>query len=349
MHGMGDCLHQRAVLRQILREHTVTLETSWASMYHDLIGEGLTLVRRPVGLRTQSKNQNREAHLFGDKQPKFDRAMRISYGGAQVLRTKSGTVLEAMCNVAGVSYSEADYRLPVPEVWTAALQRLPWWRAYAAQDKPLCVYRPLVARPEWKGSIRRNADPESYATLFNSIRHGFFVVSVADLEPAREWIIGPELAADVALHKGELSFELLAALFKEASLVYTSSGFAAILAPAVGASCVNVVGGYEHSGAHASGLKFAPMIAFGPQPPCTCFSSQCHKPCQIAIDVEAALPQLREFVLHNAKGLWTLEAPAPIRAAPLALPDPSLPPTHPLHQALLRQMRAAAWAKGHTA
>lgn len=358
---MGDCLHQRAVLRQLLRAHTVTLETSWASMYHDLIPEGLTVVRRPVGLRTQNKNQNREAALFSNRQPKFDRSVRIRYGGTEVMRTKSQTVLEAMCNAVECDYGSADYRLPVPQVWTDALRDgQPWWAEYANQQKPLLVYRPLVARPEWKGSIRRNADPTSYARLFAQIRDAFFVVSVADLEPGREWLVGPELRADVALHKGELNFELLAALFKEATLVYTSSGFAAILAPAVGTPCASIVGGYEHKGAHDSGMKFAPFLSLGPSVPCTCFSSQCRRPCQTEIDMSDALPQLQQFLLHNVGGVWAIPparnladvydlVPDSATSAPPPPAQPFPPLAHPNHSIMLKQMRAAAWAKGHRA
>ncbi len=36
MHGMGDCIHQRAVIRQLLDRHEIWLETSWPQIYHDM-------------------------------------------------------------------------------------------------------------------------------------------------------------------------------------------------------------------------------------------------------------------------------------------------------------------------
>src|SRR6202000_3318624 len=207
------CLHQRAILRQLMPRFDVTLETSWAAMYHDLVAEGLTLVRKPVALRTQTKNAVREAATFSNRRTSHNMTLRVMYHGAQVMATKSKTVLEAMCDVTGTDYQTADYRLPIPDQWFQSPILDDIWRARWHSGKPLLVYRPLVSRPEWKGSAARNADPASYAELFASIRDEFFVVSVADLEPGREWIVGPQLKADMSFHSGELVFETLAALF----------------------------------------------------------------------------------------------------------------------------------------
>ncbi len=43
MFGIGDCIGQRAMLRELMKTHDVWLETYYASMYHDLIAEGLNL------------------------------------------------------------------------------------------------------------------------------------------------------------------------------------------------------------------------------------------------------------------------------------------------------------------
>lgn len=296
MHGMGDCIHQRAVLRQLMQRHTITLETSWAALYHDLVGRDLTLTRRPVALRTQSKNQEREASKFAPGRHPAGPAIRISYGGAQVVKTDSKTILEAMCIATGTSYAEADFRLPVPDAWHAEMFKTLGSLPLIAAERPWLVYRPLVARPEWRGSIARNADPDCYAKLFQAIRDTFFVISVADLEPGREWVIGPELHPDMAFHRGELTFETLAALFNQADLVFTSSGFAAILAPAVGTPVISVTGGYESVACHTGGARFAPYLGIGPKVECSCWTSQCRQPCDKSIDMETAEARLREFL-----------------------------------------------------
>lgn len=296
MHGMGDCLHQRAVLRQLMQKYAVTLETSWASLYHDLVAEGLVLVRVPVGLRTQTKNANREAELFRAARTYNTQGLRIRYGGAEVMQTESKTVLEAMCNATGTDYAYADYRLAIPDAWTQGLFAKLGDLPDRAFTHPWLVYRPLVGRHEWRGSIARNADPASYTKLFQILRDTFFVISVADLEPGREWLVGPQLKADKTFHQGELVFETLAALFKHASLVYTSSGFAAILGPAVGTPTISVVGGYESTGCHSSGARFAPYLAIGPRVECGCWTSQCRQACDKSIDMDAADARLRKFL-----------------------------------------------------
>jgi len=297
MHGLGDCLHQRAVLRQLMQRYVVTVETSWPSVYHDLIANGLKVTRRPVGLRTQAKNASRESEsdLFSPRHPSVRGGMRIFYGAGQIRQAQSRTILEVMCDVTSTNYEQADYRLPIPDDWTSRLFRklgpLPTnW------TKPWLVHRPLVARHEWKGSIARNSDASAYNELYASIRDRFFVVSVADLEEGREWIVGPPADADIILHKGELVFEELAALFKHADMVFTSSGFGAILGPAVETPTVSIIGGYESIGCHDSGKKFAPYLAIGPINECGCFTSACTRACDKTIDMSAAQPALLDFV-----------------------------------------------------
>jgi hypothetical protein len=303
MHGMGDCLHQRAVLRQLMQRYSITLETSWPSIYHDLIEEGLCVTRRPVALRTQTKNASRESEcvLFSPRHAFARGGVRISYGADQILGSKSKTILEAMCDATGTDYEQADFRLPVPRVWEAALWEKLGPLPARAEQYPWLVYRPLVARHEWKGSIARNADPAAYEELFASIRDKFFVVSVADLEDGREWLVSPSgPAPDLALHKGELVFEEMAALFAQANMVFTSSGFAAILGPAVETTTVSIVGGYESTGCHDSGKKFAPYLAIGPVRECGCWTSVCKRACDKTIDMSVARSALLDFVEKNA-------------------------------------------------
>jgi|ERR1017187_6351564 hypothetical protein len=303
MHGLGDCLHQRAILRQLMRTRDVTLETSWPAIYHDLIAEGLHVSRRPVALRTQTKNASRESESakFSSRHQFVRAGMRIAYGGGQVLDTPSKTVLEVMCNVTGTSFAEADYRLPIPLEWFDQLQKIiPDWTQKG--PKPLLVYRPLVARPEWRGSMARNADPGAYNELLNSIRDKFYVISVADLGDGAEWIVGPDAKADLSFHKGELVFEALAALFKLADLVFTSSGFPAILGPAVGTPTISVVGGYEDYRCHDSGAKFSPYLAIGPRAGCSCWTSACRKVCDKSVDLDAAKEKINAFVSQTCRG-----------------------------------------------
>ena len=175
MHGLGDNVHQRAIIRALLkRDYQIALETSWPCVYHDL---PIRFIRRPVALRTQLKNAIREIDKFSAAVPAHHggRSIHISYNRGTISGLPSGTVLEAMFASAGIQpdYAEADYSLPIPVSWvTDAYAFSSKWTG----TKPVMIYRPLVARPEFRGSGIRNANPDQYAELITMVRDSFFVV-----------------------------------------------------------------------------------------------------------------------------------------------------------------------------
>ena len=290
MHGMGDNLHQRAVVRQLMERHEVWLETPWPSIYHDLVGRGLRLVSRGSPLRTQAKNAEREAARYSSEPvPRHARVIRVHYPPAEVRR--QGSVLRAMLAACRLDPSETDFRLPVPNAWLDLAEvRLDSWGRPA---KPLMIYRPLVERKEWGGAGPRNPDIDAYHELYAAIRDKYFVVSVADIEPGAEWLVSFEPDAEVKLHAGELVFEELAALFSIADLVFTAPGFPVVLSQAVGAKHVAVFGGYERPYSFSSGLRFAKQLAIAPVRSCDCFRHD--HGCDKRIDMTTALPRLKEF------------------------------------------------------
>lgn len=289
MQGMGDNLHQRALVRQLMQQNVVYLDTPWPSAYHDLVGPRLHLVP-PVAttLRTQAKNVAREAAKYDTpKAPRQVRMVRTWYTGEDVRR--EGSILAAMVKNAGCTMP-ADFRLPVPQEW---LDTIDAYIGMWAPTKPIMVLRPLVERTEWAGCAGRNPDFTAYLQLYLWLRSHYFVISVADLVPGKEWLVQDSMQADVELHQGELSFELLVALTKRAALVYCSAGFAPILAQAVGTPVVCVFGGHESSMTIKDGVGFAPTLGIDPIVPCSCFD---HKHThQKAIDLSKAFQDLYDF------------------------------------------------------
>lgn len=284
MHGLGDNLHQRAVLRALLPRHPdLWLETPWPAVYHDL---PVKLAPVATRLRTQAENVRRELKRYHGRLPAQAPGHRIWYAQDQV--RAQGGFLAAMCAASGVP--PGDFSLPVPPAWTArAMDRL---TAAGWRGEPVMVYRPLVERTEWPGCAARNPDPVAYVALFESIAQRYFVVSVADLVPKVEWLASPPIDADATFHRGELRFEELAALVALARLVFCSPGFMLVLAQAVRAPLVAVFGGHESARLYAHG--FAENHWIQPRVPCECFS-KVHA-CRKAIDMPAALAGLNEFV-----------------------------------------------------
>lgn len=302
MHGLGDCIHARAAIRQLLPRHgRVWLETPWPCLYHDLRESGnLIVINKQSRLRTQRKNAEREAHAFSRRKPPLGtKQLRIWYPPDLVRH--EGSVLRAMLRATKLDPERYDFSLPLPDAWQ---QRAAQLIEALAPDKPLLIYRPLVERTEWKGCDARNPDAAAYRELLESIREQFFVISVADLVPGVEWQpgdanwLGAEARlADVQFHKGELDIEILAALVQRAALTLSAPGFMVPLAQALGVPSVCVFGGYENGKSFSLGAKLAPHLAIEPINACDCFS-HVHA-CDKRIDVPAAVARLQRFV-----GTW---------------------------------------------
>lgn len=297
MHGIGDNLHQRAVIRILKEAHSVTLESSWHSLYHDLIDADFRVVGRGVNLRTQQKNAVREHDLFAPAPPHHHvtSSIRLSYSTNTINATPSRTITEALFKCAGIGhrFPEADFRLPLKHEWLAEADRI--IQGWPTDGKPILIYRPLCVRPEWLGSKVRNANPGQYRAIISRLHKKFFCVSVADLEPQKEWIDGDQIGADLRFHGGEFVFEILAALMHRADLVVTSGGFAAMLGPAVETPTLSVLGGYEPKEWCADGAKFSPFLVIEPEAPCRCGSSGCMNKCTKLIHMPSALDRIEDF------------------------------------------------------
>lgn len=284
MLGLGDNLHQRAVVRQMMQRGRVWLETPWPSLYQDLAGDRLQLLPVRTRLRTQAKNVARSSGLYSQRRPPVGLLQqRVWYTHDQIRR--QGGFLSAMCAYCGVP--KGDFSLPVPQAWQEKARTF-----LPCTSKPLLVYRPLVNRTEWDGCRQRNPDPEAYTSLLNHIREQFFVVSIADLKPGVEWIESAPIGADLELHAGELDVEALAGMVSLADLVWCSPGFMLVMAQAIRKPMVAVFGGHESARLYDHGFTENHFIQ--PIDPCECFSKS--HACNKKIEMEEAKKALVAFV-----------------------------------------------------
>jgi hypothetical protein len=298
--GIGDNLHQRAVMRVLMQHYDVWLHTCHFQLYHDLVARGLRLVMRPTSLHAQARTIERERTLF--EQAKFPpapataRQARIGY--PKTLVDQHGSILEAMFSCVDLRMPERpDFSLPIKPEWRSAVRG-----RWDTGGKPLMVHRPIVVRREWDGRSR-NPDPAAYDAIYRSIRDQFFVVSIADLRRGEEWIEGPDQPVDVRLHNGELAFEEMAALFAQADLVYCNAGFAPVLAQAVGTPVVVVYGGREsYRTTQRVGAHLAPTLPVDVVNPCDCHSNK-HR-CDKTIDVPKALAAVTAFAASRSTLLF---------------------------------------------
>ena len=105
------------------------------------------------------------------------------------------------------------------------------------------MIRPNVVREEWKNTSR-NPDPQYMATAAYMLRAaGYYVVSVADLEPGEERLDAPEPASDESYHRGEYGIEQLFELMEHAAVVVGGVGFILPVAIAYGTPLIIIGGG----------------------------------------------------------------------------------------------------------
>lgn len=291
MHGMGDNLHQRSVVHALSKEFDIWLETSWPCIYWDIPGLRF-LNRGEQGLRTQLKNQAREASAFTrEKPPPNARTLKVCYPPREV--KAQGSVLRAMSHICGVP--EGDFRMPVKPEWLAKADAM---IDELKPDRPLMFFRPLVQRTEWTGGNTRNPDEYQYAELYEMIRHRYFVISVADLVKDIEWTTGPANRADVCFHRGELDVETLFGLAKRSSLMFGAPGFITVMGQAVETPTITIFGGYEDATSFKSGARFSPWLPIEPIRSCPCFTHS-HK-CRKRIDMPSAKKKILDFIEGSA-------------------------------------------------
>lgn len=304
MYGMGDCLHQRAVLRELMKTHDVELQTYYTAMYHDLEAEGLKVT---ISDRLLPRIRDRGAiEPVGKLKP---HQKKIGYDHAQTKR--HGTLLGGMFGSVGLKVpANPDFSLPVKDEWRSSAYRLlekvcdrldvtrTRKRFATVNGKPLMIYRPIVINATWP-CPSRSPDPVAYAALYRAIKDRFFTVSVCDLTQKGEEIVGEEQPADLKLHRGEADFETLAGLFAEAALVFGNAGFTPILAQAVGTPNICVYGGNESFRfTNVAGAHLAPTLPIEPVKPCECFSR--YHDCDKTIDLAKAVPAVEAFATEHA-------------------------------------------------
>ena len=67
MHGLGDGLHERAIVRELMRSHEVWFKTSWPQRFWDMPQLHTLPLKSPIPW--MAKNEVRTAALYGRTQP----------------------------------------------------------------------------------------------------------------------------------------------------------------------------------------------------------------------------------------------------------------------------------------
>lgn len=196
MRGLGDAIYSRAFIKQL--KGSVCYETPWPELVSDL--PNVQCCRPVTNLRTQQKNIARQTQWVN--KPRHGTQLNIAYG--------SEGILHGMQRAFRVAPGVMDLP-PLPDMFSDA--------------HPYVVVRPVTLRTEWM-AMSRNPEPEYVAwASAEAARRGYQVISVADLEYGKEFIVGEAPPAHLEYHQGQLDVLQLLAMISGASAVIGGIGW----------------------------------------------------------------------------------------------------------------------------
>ena len=213
MKGLGDNIFQRHIIKALVNSgNKVWINTPWPELYKDL--GNVRFVRRETELRTQKKNMERvPQETWVSSYPPDCRIINLHYG---IRDLKNGSIIKSMESKAGFRFSSTDFDLPSYGGLPTSIEN---------NGKPVALIRPVTLRKEWSNSARGPL-PEYVKTVSEILlKRGYWVVSVADLEAGKEWIVGDDPPASQKFYNGELGISDLMGLVEESNMVVGGVGW----------------------------------------------------------------------------------------------------------------------------
>lgn len=275
MLGLGDNFYQRAVVRELGR---CQLITPWPQLYADL---PVRCIKPATLLRTQRKNIDRSD--VGWQQPIRGNEVRLSYGGL------GARVVESMMNSIGLKRDVLDFSMP----------------RTGAESRPVILVRPATVRREWPAASR-NPRPEYLAEACDSLRHDFRIISIADLQPNEEWLVGEAPFAHETYHHGELKLEDLMWLLESSAGAVGGVGW---LLPASVAYQLPMLCIWGGCGGHNSPQRLLDprmptnmIVCAVPQPLCMCTNNK-HDCNKTITDLEVSIERFKQLARTRAIGM----------------------------------------------
>lgn len=217
MHGLGDNLYQRCVIREVPGD--VILMTPWPQIYADL---PIRCLPAKSTLRTQAKNERRSV---------FSRMLVGRPAKRWHYVSSDAPIPQALAAQFGVT----------PRVFDGP-------PVVAPSREPYIVVRPATIRKEWRADSR-NPHAGYIDRAVQALRGRFRIVSVADLRDGEEWPSEPLPYADERYHEGQLPVEQLLGLVAGAAGVVGGVGWAVPAAVAYRVPMLLLFGGWgKHNG-----------------------------------------------------------------------------------------------------
>lgn len=261
--GVGDAMWTRGIVRAHLDAGmSVAVDTMFQWAFWDFVG--------------------RDGFSFWDG----NRMLAVRHANYLGKDLSYQPVYEAMWRNCHIQ-AAPDFKLPIKPEWTADAAKL---LDEIKPQKPVMVYRPLVDNHSRKSVSSRNPDHAAYSAIFRSIRDRFHVISVSG--GGGESIVHAD-HADTTLNNGEISLTTVVALMSLSSLVYTCAGMGLVVASAIGAPVIGVMGGYEGSRNYQDTTIYGLSLLIDCMRQCFCMSDA--HPCDKTIHLPSAIERAKEF------------------------------------------------------
>lgn len=255
MHGMGDNIYAREVVRSLLPRwgDRLFVRTAWPQMFWDLDVE---LLRPNTELRTQRRNVE-EYRDWGHIPDGPYQRLHLHYDTRDWMAGRS--IPEALLHNANVSRS-GDFSFHPRDEWVDQVRRV-------RPKGPFAIVHPSTSRTEWR-NVARAPRPEYLQQLVHQHTE-FEWWEITDLVPGVEELIGPPLQGVKSV--GGFSTEQLIALVSLADVVVTGPGFMLPLAISLRVPTVCLFGGdLPNDLLVEQWMVGAPYQAVEPVPFCDC-------------------------------------------------------------------------------
>jgi hypothetical protein len=171
MHGLGDSLYLRPVLKWFPEQRIINLLTPWPQVFHDFKNVRICLPQL-TNLRTQTANMLKHIELFNPSMPPN---IRLTYD-----LQKNNIMHSYFDCLYPAQPSWVDMSFPVKDEWIQLAKGL------IKNDKPICLIRPNTLRREWM-SHARNCKNEYLQLFINKYAHKYHFVTLASIDGHREW------------------------------------------------------------------------------------------------------------------------------------------------------------------
>lgn len=244
MMGLGDNIYQRSFLSSFNCDVYIT--TPWPELYVDL--KHVKPVLPVTGLRTQKKNIQRYHNW--NSAPRLSNQIQIRYGSDGIY---NGMKRAFNCHPKKMSLPHFSCSKP---------------------GKKYIVVRPVTVRKEWAAESRNPLPHYVNEAAKAASDAGYHVISIADISPGDEWLVGDAPYCDESYHNGELSVKDLMSLVDGAAGVIGGIGWLLPASMAYGKRALMICGGqggYNHPSKLVNGFEHDGMIKFAmPDNYCNC-------------------------------------------------------------------------------